>query len=69
MEIPILTDQQCRMFLKDAHEFGYSSLTFTEVRELANDIAKGKSVDCDVVGVMLKNQITEAMNMIEDRLK
>ena len=67
MNVPRLTDRQCRLFLRDAREFGYPSLTFEEVRKMANDIADGKDVTSDVVGIMLKNQIDEAILEIEGR--
>ena len=66
MKRPQLTDRQCRMFLKDAREFGYSNLTFEEVRELADQIYNGDKMT-DVVGILLERQIDEALEMATKR--
>ena len=62
-----LTDRQCHIFLRDAREFGYPSLTFAEVRAVADKIADGGDVSRDVIGVMMKNQIDEAARLIKSR--
>ncbi len=62
-----LNDRQCRLFLRDAREFGYPSLTFEEVRSVADKIADGVDVSSDVIGVMMKNQIDEAVRLIQSR--
>jgi len=55
----LLTDRQCRIFLKDIQEFGYD-VTFEEIRQLASDYAAGKEMT-DVVGVIMQRQIEEAL--------
>ena len=55
----LLTDRQCRIFLKDIQEFGYD-VTFEEIRQLANDYAAGKEMT-DVVGIIMQRQIEEAL--------
>ena len=62
-----LNDRQCRLFLRDAREFGYPSLTFEDVRTVADKIADGEDVSCDVIGVMMKNQIDEALRLIQSK--
>lgn len=62
-----LNDRQCRLFLRDAREFGYPTLTFEEVREVADKIADGVDISTDVIGVMMKNQIDEAMRLIRSK--
>lgn len=55
-----LTDQQCRIFLREVRAFGYPSVTFDEVRKFADDYADGKEQEkVDVVDVMLRRQIAE----------
>lgn len=62
MDVPRLTDRQCRIFLKDMREFGYTKLTFDEVRRRADQIADGKEIsDVDVIGLIMKRQIDDAM--------
>lgn len=64
---PRLNDHQCRLFLKDAKEFGYSSLTFEEVRKIADQVADGTYRKADVIAIMMKDQIDEAMELAKGR--
>lgn len=64
---PKLTDRQCRLFLKDAKEFGYPSLTFEEVRKIADQVADGTYKKTDVIAIMMKDQIDEAMELSRGR--
>ena len=59
--MPLLTDRQCRMFLKDIREFGYPDVTFDCVRNLADDIHAGKDVKSNAIGIMLHQIISEVM--------
>lgn len=56
-----LTDRQCKLFLRDIREFGYPDVTFDDVRVQADRIADGKDVSDNVIGVILRKQIDEAM--------
>lgn len=55
-----LTDRQCRIFLRDMIEFGYTDLTLSEVRRIADAVANGDDVSTDVVGIIMCRQIDEA---------
>ena len=55
----LLTDSQCRIFLKDMKEFGYPTLTFEKVRELADAYAAGEDRE-DVISIIMRNEIDDA---------
>jgi hypothetical protein len=48
-----LTDRQCRLYLNDMQEFGYTNLTFEEVRAIADLVADGKPNRNDPVAIHL----------------
>jgi hypothetical protein len=60
---PLLTDRQCRLFLNDLIEFGYTHLTFEEVREIADKVHAGTHDYSDVVTRVMLDQIDEAIEM------
>lgn len=62
-----LDDRQCRIILKDLKEFGYESLTFDEVRKIADQIADGTHNTSEVIAVMICRQIDEVMAMLAAR--
>lgn len=64
-----LTDRQCRLFLKDAKEFGYPSLNFDEVRKIADQVADGTYRKTDVIAIMMKDQIDDAMELAKGRIR
>ena len=55
-----IDDRQCRIFLSSMREFGYPSLTFDDIRKIADDVAEGSHSETDVIAVILCNQIDEA---------
>jgi len=61
MQLPLLTDSQCHRFLKELREFGYPQLTFAEVRKAADAIHNGTNSDTDVIAVIMRKQIVEAV--------
>lgn len=61
-QLPLLTDQQCNLFLKEMRDFGYPSLTFKEVRETANELHAGIGpIRGDVIAVIMEQQMEAAM--------
>jgi hypothetical protein len=56
----LLTDRQCRLFLADCHEFGFTDVTFSEVREIANQVAEGTHDNADVIALFMCSQMDEA---------
>lgn len=62
MKLPLLTDRQCWIFLKEMREFGYPNLTFEEVRATANELHEStKIIRGDVIAVIMKQEIERAV--------
>lgn len=60
----LLENRQVEIVMKDLIEFGYSKLTFDEVRKIANQIANGTHNTSDPVARIICGQIDEAMEMV-----
>lgn len=56
----LLDDRQCRIFLKDMIEFGYATLTFQQVRKIADEVAAGEYSETNVIALFMCQQIDEA---------
>ena len=56
----LLDDRQCRIFLKSMKDFGYPSLTFDEVRKIADQVHAGTHSETSVIALMMCQQIDEA---------
>lgn len=63
-----LNDRQCHIFLRDMKEFGYTNLTFKEVRKIADDVASGTFNESDVVARIMVKQIDEAVEQSKRRI-
>lgn len=54
-----LNDRQCRIFLKDVREFGYTNTTFDEIRKIADQVADGTASTSDPIAIILCKQLDE----------
>jgi hypothetical protein len=61
MSRPLLSERQCRIVLKLLREFGYPSLTFDEVQASAERVAAGTESDTNVIDVIIRNEIDDAL--------
>lgn len=57
----LLDDRQCHVFMRSMIDFGYPSLTFEEVRWIADQVHAGTHSETNVIAVIMCQQIDEAM--------
>lgn len=67
MKETTLTDGDCRRFLKAMRDFGYTNLTLSEVKEIADRIGNGEDVSGNVIGVMMQQTIKDELESSQDR--
>jgi hypothetical protein len=60
-KLPLLTDSMCRKALKDLRGFGYENLQLEEVKEAARQISLGTDSNTNVIAVILRQQIEQAV--------
>lgn len=65
MKRPLLTDSQCRTFLRDMREFGYTGLTLESVEKIAQQVSDGTHRDTDVIALIMAKQIDEAVTAVK----
>lgn len=66
-DYPLLTDAQCKTFLKRMRAFGYPSLTFERVRKLADELYAGKSHPTNVIFIFLKSEVEKMIEISNDK--
>lgn len=66
-ELPLLTHSQCCKVLKDLKEFGYPQLTLEEVKKFAKQIHENKDSKTNVIAVIMRKEIVEAVKDAKKR--